>query len=57
MEKDHFEYLSVGGKKMLLKCIFRKYYGAAEWIDVVRDSDKLGGGGSCVSTVGSVHVS
>ena len=39
-EKDYLEDLGVGGR-IILKCIFKKYDGGVEWIDLAHDRDKL----------------
>ena len=51
-ERDHFEFLSVDWK-IILKCIFRKYYEDVEWIDVVSVKNKWR---AFVNTVINSHV-
>jgi hypothetical protein len=38
-ERDHSEYPSLHGR-MILKCIFKKWDGGMDWIDLVRDRDR-----------------
>ena len=37
--KDHFENPSVDGR-IILRCIFRKWGGGMDWIDLVKDRDR-----------------